>query len=105
MSLLAPAWLWLLVPVAALAAVYMVMQLRRRRYAVRFTNIDLLDKVAPRRPGWRRHVPAGLFILALLVLVLGAARPATEVQVPRERATIVLTVDTSLSMEADDVEP
>jgi Ca-activated chloride channel homolog len=105
MSFLAPSWLWLLVPVAALAAVYVVMQFRKRRYAVRFTNVALLDKVAPRRPGWRRHLPAGLFVLAMVVLVFGAARPATEVEVPRERATIVLTIDTSLSMDADDVEP
>jgi Ca-activated chloride channel family protein len=105
MTFLAPSWLWLLVPVVLLAALYVVMQFRRRTYAVRFTNVDLLDKVAPRRPGWRRHLPAGLFVLAMIVLVLGAARPATEVEVPRERATIVLTIDTSLSMDADDVEP
>jgi Ca-activated chloride channel homolog len=105
MSFLAPTWLWLLVPVALLAAGYIVLQFRKRRYAVRFTNVALLDKVAPRRPGWRRHLPAGLFVMAMVVLVIGAARPATEVEVPRERATIVLTIDTSLSMDADDVEP
>jgi Ca-activated chloride channel family protein len=100
-----PAWLWLLVPVVALAAIYVGMQLNRRRYAVRFTNLHLLDKVAPRRPGWRRHVPAGLFLVAMLALALAMARPAGEVRVPRERATIVLAIDTSLSMEADDVAP
>ena len=97
--------LLLLLLVAALVAVYVFMQTRRKAYAVRFTNIDLLDSVAPQRPGWRRHAPAILFILALTSLVLAVARPATDIKVPRERATIILAIDTSLSMEADDVAP
>lgn len=105
MGLRSPGWLLLLAPLAALIAAYLLMQRRRARYAVRFTNLDLLDKVAPRRPGWRRHVPAGAFCAMLALLVVGFARPTTDVQVPRERATIVVAFDTSGSMEATDVQP
>ncbi|MCX4910200.1 VWA domain-containing protein [Streptomyces sp. NBC_00878] len=105
MSLRSPGWLLLLVPLALLIGAYLLVQRRRGRYAVRFTNLDLLDKVAPRRPGWRRHVPAAVFCGTLALLVVGFARPTTEVRVPRERATIVVAFDVSASMEATDVEP
>jgi Ca-activated chloride channel family protein len=105
MSLRSPGWLLLLVPLAALIGAYLLVQRRRGRYAVRFTNLDLLDQVAPERPGWRRHVPAAAFCGTLALLVVGFARPTTEVQVPRERATIMVAFDVSASMEATDVEP
>ena len=105
MSFLAPERLWLLLVVAALVAVHVVQARRRSRYAVRFTDLDLLASVAPKRPGWRRHVPAGLLALALVALTVGFARPQGEVEVPRERATVVVALDTSLSMNAVDVEP
>ncbi|MCB0972382.1 MAG: VWA domain-containing protein [Acidimicrobiales bacterium] len=97
--------LWLLVLVAALGATYLVTQARRRTYAVRFTNLALLDSVAPKRPGVRRHLPAVLLLLALAGMVGAFAKPARDERVPRERATIILAIDTSLSMEATDVEP
>lgn len=105
MNFLAPGRLWLLVVVVALAAAYVVVQRRRRHYAARFTNLDLLASVAPKRPGWRRHVAAAAMLAALVVLVAAWARPTRPEHVPRERATVMLAVDTSVSMRASDVEP
>jgi Ca-activated chloride channel family protein len=105
MTWLSPERLWFLLAVAALVAAYVVAQRRRSRYAVRFTNLKLLDRVAPKRPGWRRHVPAALFVAMLGLLVVGFARPQAEVEVPRERATVLVAVDVSRSMLATDVAP
>jgi Ca-activated chloride channel homolog len=102
---LAPGRLWLLLAVAALAVGYVVVQRRRTAYAVRFTELSLLASVAPRIPAWRRHVPAVLLLLSLTALTTAFARPESDVQVPREAATVVLAIDVSLSMEATDVAP
>ena len=102
---LAPDRLWGLAGVVVLGLVYVLVAIQRQRYTVRFTNVGLLDTVAPRRPGWRRHVTAIAFLLATAALLLAWARPADEVLVPKERATVVLAIDTSLSMEATDVAP
>jgi Ca-activated chloride channel family protein len=96
-------WGLLLVPVVLVA--YLVLQRRRMRYAVRFTNLDLLANVVDRSPRWRRHVPAALFLAALAALLVGVARPQAVVKTPEEQATVVLAMDVSTSMEATDVEP
>lgn len=93
----------LLVPLAV--GLYVLAQRRRALYAVRFTNLDLLANLVPRRPGWRRHLPPALFLVALSLLLLGLARPQATVEVPREQATVVLATDTSGSMRATDVSP
>ena len=75
------------------------------RAAAAFANPALLASVAPRRPGWRRHVPYGFYAIALAGLALALARPEITVAVPDERASIVLTTDVSGSMQATDVPP
>jgi Ca-activated chloride channel family protein len=93
----------LLVPVALGA--YLLVQRRRQRYVVRFTNVDLLSNLVPRSPGWRRHVPTALYLGAIAFLAIALARPSMSLQVPREEATVMLTMDVSKSMEATDVDP
>jgi len=105
MSFLSPWFLLLLLPVVALAVAALILRRRRERYAVRFAALPLLDKVAPERPAWRRHVTGGLALLSLLLLATAAARPEMDLRVPRERATVVVAIDTSVSMQASDVAP
>jgi Ca-activated chloride channel family protein len=92
-----------LLPVAMLA--YLAMQGRRRREAAAFGNPALLPGLMTARPGWRRHLPAALLLLALAALILAIARPQRSVAAPQRAATVVLVNDVSGSMRADDVEP
>jgi Ca-activated chloride channel family protein len=96
--------LLLLVPVALLVA-YLLVQRARRKVAVRFTSVDLLASVAPRRSGWQRHVASLALLGAIVLLVLGFAQPARVERTPKQRATVVLTLDISGSMVANDVTP
>jgi len=93
----------LVVPLAVAAYVY-VERRRRMRYALRFTNLDVLASVVPARD-WRRFAPLVLFLLALAALCFAVARPAHATLVPQDRATVILVVDVSRSMEASDVKP
>jgi Ca-activated chloride channel family protein len=100
-----PRLLWTLLVVPAVIAAYVFVQRRRPGYAVRFTNLDLLASVVERSPTWKRHIPPALFLAALAVLGVGLARPQGTVRVPRDEATVVLIIDVSGSMRADDVKP
>jgi Ca-activated chloride channel family protein len=100
-----PWWFLLLIAVAAVAIGYVLAQRARRKRTMRFANLELLEKVAPKSQGWVRHLPAVLIVLALLLLTVSLAGPTAEQKVPRNRATVMLVIDVSLSMEATDVAP
>ena len=105
MSFGAPAFLLLLALLPLAVAWYVVAERRRGRGRAAFASPALVPAVAPRRAGWRRHVPMGLYAVALAALVVALARPETTVAVPVEQASIVLVFDHSGSMAARDVQP
>lgn len=100
-----PVVLWCLVLVPATVAAYVAWQRRRATVASRFSTPHMMPNVVPRLPGRRRHLPIALYILSMAALILGMARPQARFEVPRERATVMLIIDTSRSMRATDVEP
>jgi Ca-activated chloride channel homolog len=104
-SFLAPWRLVLLAVPLALLVAYVVVQRRRTRYAMRFTNVELLDSVAPDKPGWRRHMAAIGLLAGLVVASMAAARPAFATEESDHASIVMLAIDTSLSMEATDVSP
>ena len=71
---------------------------RRRRYAIEYSNLELVRSAMPARAAWKRHVPFALLIAGITGLAIGAARPQTEVRVPLSQTTIMLALDTSTSM-------
>jgi Ca-activated chloride channel family protein len=104
MSFQQPLYLLALLAIPAAVGLYVLMERRRMRYAISFTNVDLLARVAG-GGAWRRHIPPALFLLALAALCLGFARPTHETLVAQDRATVILVLDVSRSMEASDVKP
>ena len=106
MSFLHPYLLLSLAIVPAASAFYVYIRHRRARYAVRFTNVDVLAAVATGPVStWRRHVPTALFLAALSALCIGVARPQAKTLVATDKATVILVLDQSGSMFARDVRP
>ena len=92
-----------IVPLAVIA--YAVLAQRSRRAMRAAANPALWPNLMPRRPGWRRHVPPALLLIALSLLLVGMARPQAMMESDQKETTVVLTVDTSKSMAARDVTP
>lgn len=105
MSFAHPLWLAAGVLVVLLTVGYLLSQRRTRRHTMRFANLELLERVAPRRPSRWRHLPAALLLIGLTLLTVALAGPTAEAREPRNRATVMLAIDVSLSMEAADVPP
>jgi Ca-activated chloride channel family protein len=104
-SFAAPLVLFALLAVPVLIAAYLTHERRRRAGAAAFAAPQLQPSVAPNRPGWRRHAPMIAFGLAIVALIVAAAKPQHTVAVPVERASIMLATDVSGSMTATDVQP
>ncbi|MDQ3930013.1 MAG: VWA domain-containing protein [Chloroflexota bacterium] len=100
-----PMMLFWLMLVPAFVAVYIGMQQRRRRLVALYGNPSVVQQATGRRVGVRRHVPAVIFLVALVVLILGMARPQTVVSLPRLEGDVILAFDVSGSMVADDLKP
>ena len=100
-----PSMLWVLAALPLLPAAYLLFQAQRNRRAEPFATPQMMPNVVPASPRLRRYVPLALYLLGLAALILAVARPQRAMSVPRERATVVLAIDASRSMEADDVPP
>jgi Ca-activated chloride channel family protein len=100
-----PGRLLILIAIPLLIAAYIFATRRKNRRGMRFTNTSMLDVVVPKQSQWRRHLAVALSLLSLITLTAAFARPKATVEVPRERATVVLVIDASQSMAAVDVAP
>ncbi len=105
MSFAHPIWFVAGVAVLGLIVGYVLAQRRARRHTLRFANLELLERVAPNRPGRIRHLPTAVLLVGLILLTVALAGPTASTKVPRNRATVMLAIDVSLSMESTDVSP
>lgn len=100
-----PTRLWILLIVPVVIVGYILALKRKGRVGMRYPNATLLGRVAPKQSQWRRHLAVALSLLSLVALSIAWARPQGLESVPRERATVVMVIDISMSMEAKDVKP
>ena len=105
MSFQSPLALIGLVLVPVIAGLYVLRERRRQSFATRLTAPALLPNLVAAAPGWRRHLPLAFFLVALAAMVVGVARPHASVSVQREEATVLIAIDSSLSMSSQDVRP
>ena len=104
MEFLWPGFLFLLILIPLLVGLYIWM-LRRRRFAVRYSSLELVRAALPKKSSWRRHLPVALFLLGLTSLIFALGRPVAILNVPTNQTTIILTMDVSGSMRSSDIQP
>ncbi len=98
-------FLWGLLLGPALIAAYVYMQRRRKKYAVRYASLSLVKDAMGRGPGIRRHVPPLLFLIGISLMLVAFARPTAMIKLPSNESVVILTIDISGSMLAEDVSP
>jgi Ca-activated chloride channel homolog len=105
MTFLWPDMLWLLLAVPAAVVLYLMVLKRKKRSALRYASLAMVKDALGPGQRVRRHVPPLLFLLALTLMIVAVARPAAVVTLPSHHETIILAIDVSGSMRAEDVEP
>jgi Ca-activated chloride channel family protein len=105
MKFLWPQWLWLVAILPLLVAGYVLMLRRRRRHALRYASLSIVNEALGTRQRWRRHIPPALMLLSLAALFVAIARPTASITVPSQHEMIILAMDVSGSMRAADVQP
>ena len=104
MEFLWPGFLFLLGLIPLLVGLYLWM-LRRRRFAVRYSSLELVRAALPKKSNWRRHLPVVLFLLGFASLIFALGRPVAILSLPTNQTTIILTMDVSGSMRSRDISP
>jgi len=104
-SFLWPQFLWALLVLPVLVLLYWWLMRRRRQASLRFASLSIVREAMGKGPGWRRHVPAVLLLLAFAAMLLASARPMATIVLPSTQQTIILAMDVSGSMRATDVLP
>jgi Ca-activated chloride channel homolog len=105
MSFLAPEFLWLLIAVPLIAGFYLLLLKKRKQAALRYANLEIVKAAIGRGLWWRRHVPPAILLAALGAMLFATARPTAVITLPTQHETVILAMDVSGSMRANDVEP
>jgi Ca-activated chloride channel family protein len=100
-----PQLLWLLLALPLLILLYVWLLRRRKQTALRYASLSIVREAMGKSPGWRRHIPPVLLLFAIAAMLLASARPMATIVLPSTQQTIILAMDVSGSMRAEDVQP
>ena len=105
MSFLSPEFLWLLVGMPAIVLLYLFILKKRKQAALRYANLEIVKAAVGKGLWWRRHLPPAILFAALAAMLAAVARPSAVVTLPTHHETVILAIDVSGSMRANDVQP
>ena len=105
MTFLWPQFLWLLLVLPVLVAVYVWLLGRKKKMALRYASLSIVREAMGKGQSFRRHLPPLLFLLSLAAMLVASSRPFAVVTLPSQNQTIMLAMDVSGSMRATDVLP
>ncbi|RYX94645.1 MAG: VWA domain-containing protein [Comamonadaceae bacterium] len=105
MTFLWPQFLWLLLVIPLLVAVYIWLLRRKKKMALRYASLSIVREAMGAGQSFRRHIPPILFLLSIAAMLVAASRPFAVVSLPSQQETIMLAMDVSGSMRATDVQP